>query len=343
MRIWNRRILRFIIPGMAVLIGALAADIQWNHPRRFDAPLIDIRASSDPQTIARGDYLVHGPARCADCHGDARQRDAIARGEKVPLSGGIHEDTLLGRIVFPNITPDPETGIGRLSDGQIARFLRTGINHRGEYGLPFMDYRTISPADLLAIVSFLRAQPPVRHEVPASRYNFLGKLTLRWFLAPGNPGPVYADAIRQQQGIPRGRYLAEALASCRDCHTRRSMITGAYVGEFYEGGLAFEAPEDEREGVTSPSLRPDAKGRIAGFDREQFVARMRAGSTRSWSPMPWGPYSGMTEADLDAIYLYLASLHPEPLPQPADGQEPASTHGAAHRQAPPGHWIFLQG
>ena len=90
--------------------------------------------------------------------------------------------------MFPNITPDPQTGIGALSDGQLARFLRTGINHRGEYGLPFMDYRTISPADLLAIVSFLRAQPPVVHDVPASRYNFLGKLTLRWFLVPGLPG-----------------------------------------------------------------------------------------------------------------------------------------------------------
>jgi hypothetical protein len=35
--------------------------------------------------------------------------------------------------------------------------------------------------------------------------------------------------------------------------------------------------------------------------------------------MPWGPYSGMTETDLDAIYLYLASLRPAPLPGPASG------------------------
>ena len=97
------------------------------------------------------------------------------------------------------------------------------------------------------------------------------------------------------------------------------MITGAYIGAFYEGGLAFEPPGDERHGVTSPSLKPDAKGRIAGLDREQFSARMKAGLTRSWSPMPWGPYSGMTETDLDAIYLYLASLRPAPLPGPASG------------------------
>lgn len=294
---------------MPVLLLVILVDIQFFYQRQFDAPYPELQSTTDSQVIARGEYLAYGPARCADCHGDSIQRDAIAAGEKVPLSGGFYEDIYLGKVVFPNITPDQETGIGDLSDTQIARFFRTGINHRGEYGLPFMNYQQLGDADLIAILSFLRSQAPVRHEVEPSRYNFLGKLALAYFIRPELPEPVFPDTLPRTASIEYGRYLTEAMGSCRECHTNRSLKTGEYLGAFYAGGMPFEHPEDPGLSVVSPSLLPDPDtGKVAGYDKQAFVERMQAGQLRPWSPMAWGPYSRMTVTDLEAIYLYLASL-----------------------------------
>lgn len=296
---------------MALAIALLLFDINVNYQRSFDAPFPTLTASTDPEKIARGDYLVYGPARCADCHGDPSQRPAIAAGKKAPLSGGFFEEIFLGTIRFPNITPDLETGIGRLTDEQIARFMRTGINHSDAYGLPFMNYQRLSNADLVAILSFLRAQAPVGNAVEPTSYNFFGKLALAYFIRPEKREAAFADNIPATASIEYGRYLAEGMGSCRECHTRRSLKTGAYLGEFYAGGMVFDYPEKPELNLVSPGLLPDpVTGKVAGMNKEEFVARMQSGLVLPWSPMPWGPFSRMTEADLEALYLYFSSLEP---------------------------------
>ena len=107
---------------LIALISVLIIDVQFNYQRQFDVTHIEISASSDPEVISRGEYLVYGPGRCADCHGDPARGAAIAAGEKVALSGGLDEDIFLGRIVFPNITPDT-TPVPRLSSGRILYWL----------------------------------------------------------------------------------------------------------------------------------------------------------------------------------------------------------------------------
>ena len=47
------------------------------------------------------------------------------------------------RIVAPNITPDPETGIGKWSDDAIARAIREGIAADGSASIPVMPYETL--------------------------------------------------------------------------------------------------------------------------------------------------------------------------------------------------------
>ena len=237
------------------------------------------------------------------------QREAIARGEKVALSGGFFEDIFLGKITFPNITTDKATGIGSLGNGEIVRFFRTGVNHRGEYGLPFMNYHRISENDLTAIIAYLRTQKPVSHQVSKPRYNFLGKLTLAYFLRPEKQEAPWPDMELEKPSLEHGQYLVEAIASCRECHTNRSLKTGSYLGEFYAGGMPFEHPSNPELSTISPSLIPSPEtGEIAGLTKQQFIARMQAGRLLTWSPMPWGPYSRMSQSDIESIYLYLSSL-----------------------------------
>jgi hypothetical protein len=40
------------------------------------------------------------------------------------------------------------------------------------------------------------------------------------------------------------------------------------------------------------------------------MARFRAGRVWRGSPMPWESYKGMTDADLESIWLYLRALPP---------------------------------
>ncbi|MEO8589103.1 MAG: hypothetical protein ABI432_07040 [Flavobacteriales bacterium] len=90
----------------------------------FEAPYPDITASADSAVIAHGEYLVHGPAHCTGCHTDKAHEAAFLRGEEVPLHGGFPFELPIGTIYTRNITNDKEHGVGRLTDGEIARTLR---------------------------------------------------------------------------------------------------------------------------------------------------------------------------------------------------------------------------
>lgn len=63
-----------IARSVALILGgglaAFGASVVLRQSRTFDAPLPAIVASSDPDVIARGRYLVTGPGHCVSCHGD---------------------------------------------------------------------------------------------------------------------------------------------------------------------------------------------------------------------------------------------------------------------------------
>src|SRR5690349_4732260 len=100
--------------------------------------------------LARGKYLVQGPAHCFGCHSEAD----VAHGTDQPVPGregaGNVVDAELGkvvgipapyRLVCPNITPDKETGAGTWTDETFVRALRQGIGHDGRTLFPLMPYR----------------------------------------------------------------------------------------------------------------------------------------------------------------------------------------------------------
>jgi hypothetical protein len=68
-----------------------------------------------------------------------------------------------------NLTPDSETGIGRWSEEDFLRTMRTGVNPRGDSLHPFMpwrEYRRMTDDDLRAIYRYLRTLPPIHNQVP---------------------------------------------------------------------------------------------------------------------------------------------------------------------------------
>lgn len=301
------------LAGVLILfLAGLTLHAAKVYKRTWDVPLPAIRAVSDPKVIARGKYLVHGPAHCNDCHApdDARQRMFL--GEIVPLTGGTGEITFLGDWTAPNLTSDSATGIGAMSDGEIARVLRTGVNRENRIALPFKDaYADMAESDLVAIISYLRTLPPEPGVAPEKKLNVLGKITLAYFLRPYGPSGPPRDDFPPEATVAYGKYLANVVGRCESCHTPRNLKTGEFLGAPFSGGMPFRARRRPGTVYVSPNLTPDsATGHITHWDEDFFVDRMRAGARIEDSPMPWGSYRRMTETDLRALYRYLHSLDP---------------------------------
>ncbi|HSD30796.1 MAG TPA: c-type cytochrome [Gemmatimonadales bacterium] len=305
-----RKVLLNVAAALVLLIVVMVLVILLRWDRTFDAPLPDIRASTDSAVIARGRYLVYGPAHCAYCHSTVETAAALDRGEQPPLAGGFVFKLPVGTFRTPNLTPDSATGIGGVSDGVIARMLRHGVRRDGRAAVPFMNYQSLSDADLTALVSFLRSQPPVRQAVPPHDVNFLGKAVLAFVIKPIGPTATPPpESPSPGPTVERGAYLVSAVGECAGCHTQRSFVDGSYTGPRLAGGSPMEADGAPGFVAVAPNLTPDPKtGRITGWNEDQFVARFRQGKVIPQSPMPWGAFARMTDDDLRAIYRYLRTV-----------------------------------
>ena len=324
------RLLGWFAVALSVAAVALGGYVWRTWNRTWDVPITEIHASTDPDVIKRGEYLVFGPAHCVECHtssADTFER-YVDTGQRPPLAGGMPL-TLppLGTLYSRNLTPDSETGIGRYSDGQIARVLRHGVLPDGRATMqPLMPYATMSDDDVTAIVSFLRAQPPVRHEVPGAQWTLAGKVvkSLSPDLKPhpGPPAPKRAPA--QQATRERGEYLARSVGNCGGCHSPRSERTFQLNGPEFSGGLPMEPRPlpgvDRTLWFAPPNLTPLEGSAIRRFpDRETFVARVQKGGRKHVaSPMAWDSFGKMTTEDAGALFEYFMSLPAAGVASPDD-------------------------
>lgn len=297
---------------LLILVAGLALYIQLGYKKTFtDIPFPEIKATGDSAMIAHGKYLVYGPAHCANCHIDKGQEAEVDAGKEMPLIGGYEFNIPPGVLRSRNITSDKETGIGGLSDAQIARALRYNVAHNDEALAPLMPFQQLSVYDMTCIISYLRTLPPVKHEVLPTEYNFLGKIVKTFILKPSMPTESIPDKVIPDTTPEYGRYLAHSVANCYGCHTDRDLKTGEFTGKPFAGGLVFEpSPETRGYGFVTPNLTPDETGKMSGWTEQTFIARMRQGRIHQGSPMPWGPFSRLEENDLKAIYRYLQTVPP---------------------------------
>jgi mono/diheme cytochrome c family protein len=308
-----RRILVTFLVIVFVAVAAGAAYVGSRQNLKFDdTPYPNVTASTDSAVIARGHYVVRTVVNCAQCHGDPTQFKALQEGADIPLSGGYHFDIPPGVIRVRNITPDDETGIGKFSDASIARALRFGVGHDGRALLPFMEMQGLSDEDLVAVVSYLRTQAPVKNAVPMHDYTVLGKIVKATVLAnPVGPKSTPPAVTPHGANVENGRYLVESVALCGSCHTQRSQDTGEFTGPHLGGATDFTEVSDPAHVWAPPNITSDpATGKLGKMSEDEFVTRFRAGRILPGSPMPWQGFSRMAEEDLRAIYQYLKTVPP---------------------------------
>lgn len=233
-------------------------------------------------------------------------------------AGGREIRTSLGTFYGTNITPDVETGIGRWTDAEIDAAVRGGAV-RGEGAeapvMPYYRYGGMSDQDAADLIAYLRALPPVRREntphdirVPAARWAFWAWRQL--FSGEEVAAPAPADAVG------RGRYLADHVAICGDCHTERNAL-GVRVTSRYLAGT-----EHGPEGQPVPNITPDSMTGIGNWTAGDIAVLLARGIKPDGGKVEGlmaeaveghggGPgYSRMSPADREAIGAYLRTVPP---------------------------------
>jgi mono/diheme cytochrome c family protein len=184
---------------------------------------------------------------------------------------------------------------------------------------PMMPFGNMSDEDLVAIVSYLRAQPPVRNVVPPNEWTLMGKVLRSTSVLFKPRTSIDPPAVAPAPGPTRerGEYLARFVANCVGCHTPRDPMTFAATGPDFAGGMEMEpAPlpgADPAIWFISPNITPRPGSALMKFpDQATFVARFqRGGRQHPGSAMPWEQFSKMTAEDLGALYEFLHSLAPQ--------------------------------
>lgn len=140
----------------------------YEIPQQAMPPAKGAPAPSPDDQVAYGGYIVNALAHCFECHTtpDANGVPDFQNG----LGAGGFNITLAPEMVVrtPNITSDPETGIGKWSDDDIKKAITQGIDPEGVHLAPPMPYpffANMTPEDLDAVVAYVRTIPPIVNKV----------------------------------------------------------------------------------------------------------------------------------------------------------------------------------
>ena len=253
--------------------------------------------------VERGGYLVNTIMTCNNCH--------TPMGPNGPqfdkaLSGGLRFNEPPFDVTASNITPDPDTGIGKWSDADIKKAMLEGVRPNGvrlAEVMPTNFYKILTPSDLDGIVAYLRSLPPVKNKVPDPVY----KMQIPHQLFPGAEKAMAQADLNDK--VKRGFYLA-TVGHCLECHTPFG-LTGLvdFRGSLGKGGREFKGPW----GVSTSRNVTSSKGKGLGDWSDADIKRaitqgVRKDGTKLKPPMGFPYYAKMTDGDVDAVVAYLRTV-----------------------------------
>ena len=246
----------------------------------------------DPAAIMRGQYLVDHVLACKVCH-------AADFGGRAEI-----DDAMVGTLWGPNLTSGRGSAVTAYTPVDWVRSIRHGVGTDGRRLLlmPSEDFYSFGDADLGAIVVYVKSMPPVDRDNRGIELGPLGR-----FLVASETVSFAFDKIdhgKPRSGAPPAatrEWGAVLAGACLGCH-----------GAGYSGGLVPGTPP---EWPPARNLTPHETG-MKGWTLAQFSAALRTGVRPDGSPispvMPWKAFAGMSDSDVEALYLYLMSLPPKP-------------------------------
>lgn len=128
----------------------------------------------------------------------------------------------------------------------------------------------------------------------------------------GPPEDLHLDATKIR--VERGRYLANSICACMDCHSTRdwSKFSGPLVeGSLGKGGETFDQKFGFPGRFYSKNLTPDGIGSWSDGELLRAIASGVSKDGKALFPvMPHANYGRMEKEDLYSIIVYLRTLTP---------------------------------
>lgn len=216
-----------------------------------------------PKTVADGDFdgiegdaergeTVFTAAGCASCH----TAPGAEGDDRLVLAGGQSFPSPFGTFLAPNISPDPDHGIGGWDQADLANALLHGVSPEGSHyfpAFPYTSYAKMADGDIVDLWAYLQTLPPSSEPSKAHEVGFpfnIRRSLGGWkFLFFKDDWVMAGNDLGAE--LTRGRYLVEALGHCAECHTPRNALGGLDLGQWMAG-----APDPSGKG-TIPPLTPD--------------------------------------------------------------------------------------
>lgn len=270
----------------------------------------------DFNQIERGHYLTT-VGDCAACH--------TLPGSGHAFAGGRPVETPFGMLIAPNITPDPQTGIGAWTDQEFVNALTKGTGRHGTRlypAMPYTYYTKLTRDDALAMRAYLNTIPAAHNPVKSNQLPF--PFSMRWTMALWDelfftPGTFRPDPHKSAQWN-RGAYLAEGPGHCGMCHTPKNFLGGDDTSKPLQGYAL--------QGWFAPNITDDTRRGIGGWSVTDIVAYLKTGHNKTGAAS--GPMSEtlnlstskMSDTDLQAIAVYLKDQGGQQRMAAADSTDP---------------------
>jgi mono/diheme cytochrome c family protein len=263
------------------------------------------RDASQPLTfpaeqVARGATLASA-GFCAECH-TAKNGATFA--------GGYGLRTSFGTIYSTNITPDPETGIGRWTLAAFSRAMRNGVSRDGSQlfpAFPYDHFTRLSDEDVSALYAYFMTRPPVSATPKPNALPFPLNVRLLqegWKILFFRPGRFEPDPAQTAEWN-RGAYLADALSHCAACHTPRNLMGAekrgaAFAGAEIDGWIAPPLT------TANPTPTPWTQSELHAYLRDG-AAPLHGSSAGPMAPVVRGLHA-LPDSDVQSIATYFAAI-----------------------------------
>ena len=298
----GRRV-RLLLGLSALALAAAVLFFGLTAPRRISAAELPAHRPD----AKNGEYLFH-IGGCAACHA------APGKEQTAPttLAGGLELNSPFGSFVVPNISPDPDDGIGKWSTVDFVNAMKFGTRPDGEHlypAFPYTSFQHMTDADLIDLKAYLDTLPKVRGKPPPHRlffpFNIRRGVGLWDRLYANDAG--FMPRPGEDAATARGEYLVTGPGHCGECHTPRNLIGGPITSQALSGaalptggGVALnltQAPDalgswstDDIVDLIQFGATPD--GRVLGPVMAEVIDQLRQ----------------LTPDDQQAIAAYLKSL-----------------------------------
>ena len=301
------RILLVVLGILVVLVGGFAAFIAFRGIPKYTAENFNLKVVSTPERVEKGRQL--SAMLCNGCHLNANTGKLTGR--------KMDEVSMFGAVYSRNITNDPEHGIGKYTDGQLAYLLRTGVRPDGRF-LPVMaKLQKMSDEDLQSVIAFLRSDnewvKPDPTENVNSKYSFLTKFLTNMKLI--KPMPFYKSIPEPDttNAVKWGEYVCLYRVECYTCHsadfTTDDFINPEKSKGFFGGGNKFENPDGSK--IYSMNLTMDEETGIGRWTEEEFIKAVKTGLVPNGQPAlrsPMVPFAYLSDSEVKAVYAYLKTI-----------------------------------